>query len=129
MDDQQHQLDQELDQLIEALKSSSTQASGPSGTGGGQKPLDPLARMAPEDVQTWERVTICADCLNSVWVQLRGQPGQDKRHAPWQVSCRILFQDMINMEAGTRRDPQWCSHQEPTGRARPWLDQTQEPQA
>ena len=131
MDTNQEQaLDQELDQLIEALKSSSSSTGAPSSGSGQAETSQPDSLMAlelePQALQALVRETACADCQASTWLLWEDEERLEGRHGPVAVAyCRALYQHThVPGRVRIRR----CGDRQPTGRTLPQT-QPQEPQA
>lgn len=129
MDDQQQALDQELDQLIEALKSS-TSTSAPSSGSGQAETSQPDSLMAlsldPQALQVLVQETACADCQASTWQLWEDQERLEKRFGPVPVAyCKTLYQ---HTHVPGRIRISRCGDRQSTGRTLPQT-QPQEPQA
>ena len=114
-------IDQELDQLIESLKSSSSSE-------GEKSPLDTLAalNLPPEALQGLLQETACADCRQALWSLVMTAELRKLSRPGWPVAyCQKMYQhsyipDQLHTKA--------CGAREPTGRPAPILDQEPGPQ-
>ena len=114
-------LDQELDRLIESLKSSSSSPDG-------QQQPDTLAalNLPAEALQGLLEETACADCRQALWSMVSTAELRKLARPAWPVAyCQKLYQhsyipDAIHTQA--------CGFREPTGRPAPILDQETGPQ-
>jgi hypothetical protein len=109
-------LDQQLDQLIESLKSSSSSQAEPS-----QPDTLAALNLPAERLKALLEETACADCTQALWSLVTTAELRKLSRPGWPVAyCQKMYQhsyipDQLHTQA--------CGFREPTGRPAPTIQE------